>query len=150
MGDKRRIRRLLAVVCLAAGLTAAAVPASADDESTRIVGGTRASTQQFPFAVFLATKDGFQFCGGTLASAGKVVTAAHCVKESRDRKEDLFVVAGRDDKKDTTEGISVLVRYTDIWIHPQYTDALVGHDVAVLTLSKHITKYPPLPLASYG
>ncbi|MBP2323864.1 secreted trypsin-like serine protease [Kibdelosporangium banguiense] len=141
MGDKRRIRSLLAVVCLVAGLTAAAVPASAD---VRIVGGTRASTSTYPFVVYLATKDGFQFCGGTLASVDKVVTAAHCAKGQR--PEEVFVVAGRDDKKSTTEGISVPVK--SIWIHPKYTDALIGYDVAVLNLAKRITKYAPLPIAS--
>jgi secreted trypsin-like serine protease len=144
MGSKRRVRRLLAVVLLAAGLTAAAVPASANVESTRIVGGTRASTAEYPFVVYLATPDGFQFCGGTLASVDKVVTAAHCAKGQK--PEEVFVVAGRDDKKDTSEGTAVPVKR--IWIHPKYTDALVGHDVAVLSLARRITDHTPLPLAS--
>jgi secreted trypsin-like serine protease len=146
MGHKRRISRLLAVVCLAVGLTAAAVPASANVESTRIVGGTRASTDTYPFAVYLATPDSFQFCGGTLASVDKVVTAAHCAKDFKNKPEEVFVVAGRDDKKDTTEGVMVPVK--SVWVHPKYTDALVGFDVAVLSLGKRITKYAPLPIAS--
>jgi trypsin len=141
VGDRLRFKRLLAVVLLAAGMTAAAFPASANE---RIVGGTKASTDTYPFVVYLATPDGFQFCGGTLASVDKVVTAAHCAKGQK--ADEVFVVAGRDDKKDTSEGISVPVK--SIWIHPKYTDALVGHDVAVLTLGKRITKYAPLPLAS--
>jgi trypsin len=139
--SKHRVKLLLAVVLLAAGVTAAAVPASANE---RIVGGTKASTAEFPFAVFLTTADGYQFCGGTLASAEKVITAAHCAKGQL--PEGVFVVAGRDDKKNTAEGVSVPVK--SIWVHPEYSDALVGHDVAVLTLARRITKYQPLPIAT--
>ncbi|MET0234528.1 MAG: serine protease [Kibdelosporangium sp.] len=141
MGEKRGIRRLLAVVCLAAGLTAAAVPASAE---VQIVGGTRASTDTYPFVVYLTTPDGFQFCGGTLAAADKVVTAAHCAKGQQ--PDQVLVIAGRDDKKATAKGVSVAVR--SIWIHPRYTDALAGYDMAVLTLSTPVTGYAPLPIAS--
>ncbi|RSM69236.1 serine protease [Kibdelosporangium aridum] len=141
MRDKPRIGRLLAAVCLLAGMIAAAVPASAD---VRIVGGTRASTEDYPFVVYLASTDGFQFCGGTLASSIKVVTAAHCVKGQA--ATEISVVAGRDDKKSKTEGVEVPVK--GIWTHPKYTDALAGHDVAVLTLAKPITQYTPLPIAT--
>jgi trypsin len=139
---RSKIRWLVpAVVSLAVVLTALAVPASS---SERIVGGTRASTQTYPYAVFLTTPDNFQFCGGTLAAPDKVITAAHCAKGQH--PEDVFVVAGRDDKQDTKSGVSAPVK--KIWIHPRYTDALIGNDVAVLTLGKRITGYPPLAFAS--
>lgn len=143
MGGKHRIGLLLAVALLAAGVTAAAGPASANE---RIVGGTRASTATYPFAVYLATRDGFQFCGGTLVTPEKVVTAAHCA--ANQNAEDVFVVAGRDDKKDTTAGISVPLRPKGVWVHPKYTDALAGYDIAVLTLGTPITRYRPLPIAT--
>lgn len=145
MGDKRSIKRLMAVACLAVAMAAVAMPVAADEAQERIVGGTRASTQDYPYVVHLATaEDGFQFCGGTLASSEKVITAAHCVKGQQ--PHELAVVAGRDDKKDTKVGVSVPVK--SVWIHPKYTDALLGHDVAVLTLGKRITKYAPLPFAT--
>lgn len=149
MGDKPRISRpravrAVAAMCLVTGLVAAAVPASAD---VRIVGGTKASTQTYPYAVYLAQPDGFQFCGGTLVTSEKVVTAAHCVKSMAQTPGEVYVVAGRDDKKNQSAGVSVQVE--DIWVHPQYTDALKGHDAAVLTLSKRMsTKYTPLPIAT--
>jgi trypsin len=142
MGDRFRIRRLLiAVAGLAVVMTALAVPASS---SVQIVGGTKASTQTYPYAVFLTTKDGFQFCGGTLVTPEKVITAAHCSKGQQ--PEDVFVVAGRDDKNATSTGVSAPVK--SIWVHPKYTDALVGADVAVLTLGKRIAGYRPLPYAT--
>ncbi len=133
-----------AAVSLAVVITAVAVPASSSESSARIVGGTRASTQQYPFAVFLTNPDDFQFCGGTLATPDKVITAAHCAKGQL--PEDVYVVAGRDDKNATTAGVRAPVK--KIWIHPKYTDALIGNDVAVLTLGKRITGYPPLPFAT--
>ncbi|TCO56850.1 S1 family peptidase [Actinocrispum wychmicini] len=136
-----RIRKLLvSVVGVAIALTAAAVPASS---SVAIVGGTKASTTDYPFAVFLTTPDNFQFCGGTLVAPDKVVTAAHCAKGQQ--PEGVFVVAGRDDKQATTTGVSVPVK--NIWVHPRYTDALVGEDVAVLTLAKRVG-YRTIPLAT--
>ncbi|KAI7821281.1 trypsin-like cysteine/serine peptidase domain-containing protein [Kickxella alabastrina] len=46
----------------------------------RIIGGTAASTDMFPFIVHLF-KDGNAFCGGTLIDSEWVITAAHCVAE---------------------------------------------------------------------
>jgi trypsin len=141
MGDRFRIRKLLvAVIGLATVMTAVAVPASS---AVEIVGGTRASTTTYPYAVFLTTADNFQFCGGTLVAPDKVITAAHCAKGQQ--PEDVFVVAGRDDKQATTAGMSVPVK--SIWVHPKYTDALVGYDVAVLTLGKRIG-YRPIAFAT--
>jgi secreted trypsin-like serine protease len=147
MGEKLRIKRLLAVACLAVAMTAVAAPVSADEARERIVGGTRASTTDYPFIVYLATaEDGFQFCGGTLAAPDKVITAAHCVKGQQ--PHELLVVAGRDDKKDRTRGLEVKVK--GVWTHPKYTDALVGHDIAVLTLARKVSGYEPIPFANHN
>jgi hypothetical protein len=46
-------------------------------DSTGIVGGTTASTGEFPYIVSLS-KSGSHFCGGVLLNAYTVITAAHC------------------------------------------------------------------------
>lgn len=136
-----RMRKLLvSVIGAAIALTAAAVPASS---AVSIVGGTKASTTDFPYAVFLTTPDNFQFCGGSLVAPDKVVTAAHCAKGQE--PANVFVVAGRDDKYDTSAGTRVAVK--SIWVHPSYTDALVGADVAVLTLDERVG-YRPAQIAT--
>jgi trypsin len=141
MRDRVGVGRLLAALCLVtAGMVGLAGPSSS---SVRIVGGERASITSYPFAVYLATTDGFQFCGGTLAAPDKVVTAAHCA--GGQQPADIKVVAGREDKQSTTTGISVDV--TKIWVHPKYTDALAGADVAVLSLAKRLP-YKPIPIAA--
>jgi trypsin len=140
MGFRKLLVAVVTVVGAATVLTAVAVPASS---SARIVGGTRASTATYPYVVYLTTPDGFQFCGGTLVTPDKVITAAHCAKGQQ--PDSVYVVAGRDDKQATTTGMSVPVK--NIWVHPSYTDALVGYDVAVLTLAKRIG-YQTIPFAT--
>ena len=59
--------------------------------------GSAATTSGDPWVVYLTDASGFQFCGGTLVTPTKVVTAAHCTASAPDRK--TFVVVGRDDKQ---------------------------------------------------
>ncbi|WP_329789605.1 serine protease [Lentzea sp. DG1S-22] len=119
-----------------------APPASADDVSPMIVGGTRASTSTYPWVVYLASTSGSQFCGGTLVKANKVVTAAHCV--SGRSASSTRVVHGRDDKQSTAGTVASVTR---IWVHPSYRSATSGYDVAVLTLDRNISS-ATLPLAT--
>lgn len=109
--------------------------------STKIVGGEPASTAEYPWVVYLTDPGGNQFCGGTLAAADKVVTAAHCVAGSAPR---ITVVAGRDDKS-SNDGTEADVR--DVWVHPGFQNASTGSDIAVLTLDRELTQ-SPLPLAT--
>ncbi|MFL6144565.1 MAG: S1 family peptidase [Labedaea sp.] len=138
-----RISRLLAAMGLAMVTVTAmtAGGAMADQTGRGIIGGGRASTVDYPFVVYLATPSGFQFCGGTLVSARAVVTAAHCVADSR--AADLQVVAGRDDKQG--QG-GVVARVSRIWVHPDFREVSSGADVAVLTLAVRLP-YRPAALA---
>jgi secreted trypsin-like serine protease len=142
-----RLARLtgVALVVAAAGFASVSI-ATADSEPANvtpfIVGGTDATTEEFPFVVALTSASGFQFCGGTLAAPNKVVTAAHCtVGES---PENIKVVAGRTTLSGS-DGTKVDV--TDIWVHPSYTDATQGFDVSVLTLASDVEQ-TPISLAS--
>src|SRR5437763_1804650 len=158
-----RLARFGAIVALATGLSgladasvaSAAVPdASApgtsatssapltSNASPNIVGGSAASTADYPYVVALTTSSGFQFCGGSLAAPNKVVTAAHCT--DGEQPSAIRVVAGRT-RLSTSEG--VVAKVTAIWVHPRYTDATAGYDVSVLTLDRSL-QYRTVPLAS--
>jgi secreted trypsin-like serine protease len=115
-----------------------ASPAQAD---RRIVGGWADSTVQHPWVVAVASRAQFgdarsgQFCGGTLVSPTKVVTAAHCFYDERTGRQTdrpgLTVVVGRTDLSGSA-GAEVPV--AGVWIHPQYSFDENMQDVAVLTL----------------
>ncbi|MBM7772889.1 secreted trypsin-like serine protease [Actinokineospora baliensis] len=139
----RYVRRVLGALAALAIIAAVVLGQFFRAEAgQQIVGGQRAAIADHPYVVYLATTDGFQFCGGTLVTRDKVVTAAHCAKAyPRDR---VRVVAGREDKA-STEGSTVEVK--DIWVHPDYRDVTLGDDVAVLTLAQRVG-YRPLPLAT--
>ncbi|MBB5955620.1 secreted trypsin-like serine protease [Saccharothrix tamanrassetensis] len=135
-----RLITALATAVAAVGLLTVA-PATAD-VSPYIVGGTRASIGQYPWTVYLASSSGGQFCGGTLVSGNKVVTAAHCT--SGRSPSSTRVVWGREDKQSTA---GVVASVTRIWIHPSYRSATSGYDVSVLTLDRNISS-SYLPLAT--
>ena len=140
MGGTSRFRRLLlaAVLAVTGAVTGAVGQAGADQQ---IVGGVRASIADHSYMVYLATVDGFQYCGGSLAAENKVITAAHCVVGKK--PAEITVVAGREDKQSET---GLIAPVQSLWVHPDYTDVRAGADVAVLTLGKPVP-YQPLAYA---
>ena len=46
---------------------------------SRIVGGTVAAVNSWPWQVMILHNSGYQFCGGSLVDTYWVVTAAHCM-----------------------------------------------------------------------
>ncbi|QRP43495.1 trypsin-like serine protease [Amycolatopsis sp. FDAARGOS 1241] len=94
-----------------------------------IVGGERASLADFPYAVYLVDGAGTQFCGGVIVSLSAVATAAHCAEAVATK--DIRVVVGREDKR-ADDGATYAV--SKAWVHPGFTKAENGDDIAVLTV----------------
>lgn len=141
MREAPRLVKLLLAAVVAVTL-AVALQAGGANAAPRIVGGTPASTAQYGYAVYLADRNGFQFCGGTLVTRFKVVTAAHCVVT--EKPMNVLVVAGRDDKK---SGAGTVAKVARIWVNPNFTDVEAGSDVAVLTLAARLD-YPTATIAT--
>jgi secreted trypsin-like serine protease len=127
-----RARQTAAVVVATAAAAATALlgaPVAAAAPQP-IVGGTTTTTTAYPFVMQITDASQNQFCGGTLVSPTKVVTAAHCMVG--ETPSSVRVIGGRTYLNGTNGTVSKVSR---IWIDPSYTDATNGDDVAVLTLS---------------
>ncbi|MFF7637931.1 S1 family peptidase [Kitasatospora sp. NPDC008050] len=152
-------RRRVVVAALLTALPVAlvsvsAAPAQAD---RRIVGGRTDSTLQRPWMVAVASRPQFgdtrsgQFCGGTLVTPTKVVTAAHCFYDEREgrivERPELRVIVGR---TDLTGQDGAEVPVTNVWVHPQYSFQQNMQDVAVLTLATPQNGRAVLPMIGQG
>ncbi|MFE9427249.1 S1 family peptidase [Kitasatospora sp. NPDC006697] len=152
-GRRRSAALALLAVVSAALVSLGASPAHAD---RRIVGGYADSTEQHPWVVAVASRSQYggarsgQFCGGTLVSPTKVVTAAHCFYDEQGRPTDrpgLTVVVGR---TDLTGQAGAEVPVSHVWIHPDYSFEQNMQDVAVLTLATPQQGRAVLPLVGQG
>jgi secreted trypsin-like serine protease len=130
---------LVAVLALPAG-------AAAKDSSIRgsVVGGTPATVEDWPFVTGLVVRgqpaDQSHFCGGSVADAQHVITAAHCIEG--ENANALDVVVGRTRLADDEGGERIPV--ASLAIQPAYDSDAVTHDVAVLRLARPIVAPAPI------
>ncbi|TWD81289.1 trypsin [Kribbella amoyensis] len=137
----------VAILAAVAGLGAVGtVVGSAQTRSAdAIVGGTLTSTSEAPWAIALVSSEApgpnGRWCGGTLVSPTKVITAAHCVVRPA---ASYTAVQGRDDLSDAGTGQTSAI--SRAWVHPGYTTKEHRNDFAVLTLARPFTGVPTLRL----
>ncbi|CAN5618012.1 hypothetical protein BH10ACT1_BH10ACT1_35790 [soil metagenome] len=144
---------LVAAVAMAALLGAAtpAVAQGAPPPTTRIVGGTPTAPQQFPWmagVVYqgLSPVDGLR-CGATVLSRSWVLTAAHCVFDTKTR------AAMAPSTFDVFTGTNSLLgggqraRVAQVLVHPDYTGIDNDDDVALLRLARP-TNAPAISITS--
>ena len=120
----------------------AATGAASPTGAPPVVGGKPADINRSPWAVYLADQQDREFCGGAIAGANKIVTAAHCV--AGEAPEAVRAVSGR---QDTSTRAGTVAGVTDIWVHPGFEGPYRGQDLAVLTLDRGLPQ-PPLALAT--
>nr|XP_033784128.1 ovochymase-2 isoform X2 [Geotrypetes seraphini]XP_033784129.1 ovochymase-2 isoform X2 [Geotrypetes seraphini]XP_033784130.1 ovochymase-2 isoform X2 [Geotrypetes seraphini]XP_033784131.1 ovochymase-2 isoform X2 [Geotrypetes seraphini] len=102
----------------------------------RIVGGTQAIPGLFPCLVSLK-RNNKHFCGGTIVSADRIITAAHCVLD-RYLLQYLKVVVGDYDLR-VKEKNEQAFYVKSIFKHPDYNPSRpINYDIAVLVLDGSI------------
>ncbi|MGW2382845.1 S1 family peptidase [Streptomyces sp. NPDC001658] len=119
--------------------------------SPRIIGGTEQADGAHPYMTALLYKGAEspydrQFCGGSLLERDVVMTAAHCVEDTK--PEDIETAVGRTVLSRTDQG--QLRNVTDIVVHPRYTAGQFAYDVAFLTLDKPVRDIAPVHLPTAG
>uniref|UniRef100_A0A1I8NVH0 Phenoloxidase-activating factor 2 n=1 Tax=Stomoxys calcitrans TaxID=35570 RepID=A0A1I8NVH0_STOCA len=104
-------------------------------DQERIVGGTNASPNEFPW-IAVIFKSGKQFCGGSLITNNHILTAAHCV--ARMTSWDvaaLTVHLGDYNIRTDYEVQHVARRVKRLVRHKGFDFSTLHNDIAILTLS---------------
>lgn len=120
----------LTATCLivgACGLTST----KTDRAEQAIVGGSDTTIEATPWQVSLQTSAGFHFCGGSVLSSEWILTAQHCVVSRSPGT--VRIAAGMTRLSQASSG--QIRNVSEIFRFPDYTNATLGHDVALLRLA---------------
>jgi secreted trypsin-like serine protease len=128
------MRRVLApLLALLAATALIPATATASGATTRVIGGSTATTADVPWQVLVLP--GGYLCGGAILDATHVVTAAHCVYDEADAQitqaSAIAVHAGITNRFAGGQSPAVV----GVSVNPSYNPAQQTGDVAVLTLA---------------
>ncbi|PVU95906.1 hypothetical protein BB559_002569 [Furculomyces boomerangus] len=108
---------------------------SAGNNKTRIIGGSAAQPNMYPYATFIQDMKLGKVCGGSLITSQWIVTAAHCVQTSNIK--DLRVIIGTNNIGGKT-GLPTSNGY----IHAKYNPVTYDNDIAIIMLSNPVSYTP--------
>lgn len=101
----------------------------------RIIGGNEAKRNQFPYQVGLVMSfhdfESNSFCGGSLISSTRVLTAGHCII---DAKSVLAILGAHIVGQVESTQVRIDVPKSGLVVHPKYVKAIVFHDIAMVKL----------------
>ncbi|MFK0112196.1 trypsin-like serine protease [Streptomyces sp. NPDC091217] len=125
--------------------------------SPKIIGGGTTTISSAPWMAQLwywdkkgttSTSDDIAFfCGGSVVSPTKIVTAAHCVRDENGKAYNWaangYVVTGATKLPDDT-GLNggTVTGVLRQWNHPSYSPSAINNDIAVLTLNLPVKATP--------
>lgn len=105
--------------------------------ATRIVGGTVALKNEFPWRTTMYTTTSRHFCAGTIISRNWVLTAAHCTAAVRGQT--LYANVGDHDTSTREETKSQLIRCSQVIQHERYNPRTYDNDIALCKLATRLT-----------
>ncbi|EMP31936.1 Guanine nucleotide exchange factor DBS [Chelonia mydas] len=100
---------------------------------TRIVGGNDCLPGECPWQALLINEDKEGFCGGTILNQFYILTAAHCINQSKTIK----VVVGEVDR-DKEENTEMMISVEKIFVHGKFVLATYDYDIALIKLKEPI------------
>ena len=133
---KAKLKYIFSSLCL---LITVCVSSTVSALEPKIVGGTEAADHKYPFMVSVEKQvDNFPFCGASLITTNKVLTAAHCITDDNGRiiKDKIQVRLGTNV---LNNGSGTVLNVKTISKHPLYNPDTVDYDVAILTLKTPVT-----------
>ncbi|CAK6980425.1 uncharacterized protein LOC128354592 [Scomber scombrus] len=100
---------------------------------TRIVGGEDCPPGECPWQALLLNEDHRGFCGGTILNEYIILTAAHCMNQSRY----IYITLGEFDVL-VDDGTEVVRQVETIIAHNKYRPDTYHNDIALIKLTKPI------------
>ncbi|XP_030570139.1 chymotrypsin-1-like [Drosophila novamexicana] len=106
----------------------------------RIINGSKAKAQQFPYQVFFDVLNNSKWipqCGGVIISERTVLTAAHCFEDGIDSIKLYFGAVNRKNSSETGQQ-RLIVHRENIFINEGYEFNQTLNDIAVINLPAEI------------
>ncbi|KRF84500.1 collagenase [Drosophila virilis] len=106
----------------------------------RIINGSKAKAQQFPYQVFydvLFNSKWIPQCGGVIISERAVLTAAHCIEDGIDSIKLYFGAVNRKNSSETGQQ-RLIVHRENIIIHEGFDFNQTLNDIAIINLPADI------------
>ncbi|XP_054970420.1 chymotrypsin-C [Pan paniscus] len=131
---------MLGITVLAALLACASscgVPSFPPNLSARVVGGEDARPHSWPWQIslqYLKNDTWRHTCGGTLIASNFVLTAAHCISNTRTYR----VAVGKNNLEVEDEEGSLFVGVDTIHVHKRWNALLLRNDIALIKLAEHV------------
>ncbi|KAK6487117.1 coagulation factor X [Huso huso] len=100
-----------------------------ENENIRVVGGKECPLGHCPWQALLVNEDGMGFCGGTILNNRIVLTAAHCMNQTKY----FTVVLGEFDTL-KEEGREMTHHVEKVLIHNRYVQKTYNNDIALVKL----------------
>ncbi|MFF3451552.1 trypsin-like serine protease [Streptomyces sp. NPDC002667] len=136
-----------------ASLSASTTPAHVDP---KIIGGQTTAITTAPWMAQLwyydEAKDIGFFCGGSVVSPTKILTAAHCTKDENGKTYDWAAngaVVTNTAQLPTTDSAGntdlhngTVTGVSRQWTHPSYSPSTINNDIAVITLATPVAVKP--------